>query len=57
VYTPAPPNAPAPTAVNPLTVNPGENITPLGLGLDQFLPQHGRMVPLADMNKAIGRAN
>jgi len=57
VYTPAPPNAPAPTAVNPLTVNLAENITRLGLGVDQFLPLHGRMVPLADMNKAIGRAN
>ena len=57
VYTPAPPNAPAPTAVNPLTVNLAENITRLGLGVDQLLPLHGRMVPLADMNKAIGRAN
>jgi glyoxylase-like metal-dependent hydrolase (beta-lactamase superfamily II) len=55
VYTPAPPNAPAPTAVNPLTVNLAENITRLGLGVDQLLPLHGRMVPLADMNKAIGR--
>jgi glyoxylase-like metal-dependent hydrolase (beta-lactamase superfamily II) len=57
VYTPAPPNAPAPAAVNPLTVNLAENITRLGLGVNQLLPLHGRMVPLADMNKAIGRAN
>ena len=57
VYTPAPPNAPAPTAVNPLTVNLADNITRLGLGVDQFLPLHGRMVPMAEMNRAIGRAN
>ena len=55
VYTPAPPNAPAPTAVNPLTVNLAENISRLGLGVDQFLPLHGRIVPMADLNKAIGR--
>jgi hypothetical protein len=55
VYTPAPPNAPAPTAVNPLTVNLADNITRLGLGVDQFLPLHGRMVPMAEMSRAIGR--
>jgi hypothetical protein len=48
-----PPNAPAPTAVNPLAVNLAENITRLGLSVDQFLPLHGRMVPMAEMNKAI----
>jgi len=57
VYTPGPPNAPAPTAVNPLTVNLAESITRLGLGVDQLLPLHGRIVPMAEMNKAIGRAN
>ena len=57
VYTPGPPNAPAPTAVNTLTVNLAESITRLGLGVDQLLPLHGRIVPMAEMNKAIGRAN
>ena len=47
----------APTAVNPLAVNLADNITRLGLGVDQFLPLHGRMVPMAEMNRAIGRTN
>jgi glyoxylase-like metal-dependent hydrolase (beta-lactamase superfamily II) len=57
VFTPAPANAPPPTAVNPLSVNLADNITKLGLGVDQFLPLHGRIVPMADLNRAIGRAN
>ena len=40
---------------NPLTVNLTENITRLELSVDQFLPLHGRIVPMAEMNKAIGR--
>jgi len=55
VYTPGPPNSLPPTAVNPLSVNLADNITRLGLGLDQLLPVHGRIVPMADLNKAIGR--
>ena len=47
VYTPGPPNAPPPTVVNPLSVNLAENITRLGLGVDQVLPLHGRIVPMA----------
>jgi glyoxylase-like metal-dependent hydrolase (beta-lactamase superfamily II) len=57
VFTPAPANAPPPTAVNPLSVNLADNITKLGLGVDQFLPLHGRIVPMADLNRAIGRGN
>jgi len=57
VFTPAPPNAPPPSAVNPLSVNLAENISRLGLSVGQLLPLHGRMVPMADLNKAIGRAN
>ena len=57
VYTPAPPNAPPPAAVNPNSVNLAENITRLGLAVDQLLPLHGRIVPLAEFHKAIGRAN
>jgi len=54
-YTPAPPNAPAPAAVNPLSVNLDDNIKRLGLGVDLLLPLHGRIVPLAELSKAIGR--
>ena len=57
VFTPAPPTAPPPSAVNPLSVNLAENISRLGLSVDQLLPLHGRMVPMAELNKAIGRAN
>ena len=54
VFTPPAPNAP-PAAVNPNTVNFADNIARLGLAVDQLLPLHGRIVPLADLNKAIGR--
>ena len=54
-FTPAAPNAPAPTMVNPLSVNLDDNIKRLGLGVDRLLPLHGRIVPLAELTKAIGR--
>ena len=56
-YTPSAPNAPRPALVNPNTVNLADNITKLGLAVDQILPIHGRMVPLAELHKTIGRAN
>jgi glyoxylase-like metal-dependent hydrolase (beta-lactamase superfamily II) len=56
-YSPAPPNAPPPAVVNPNTVNLADNITKLGLSVDQILPIHGRIVPLAELHKTIGRAN
>jgi glyoxylase-like metal-dependent hydrolase (beta-lactamase superfamily II) len=54
-FTPAAPTAPPPAAVNPSSVNLAENITRLGLAVDQLLPLHGRIVPLAELHKAIGR--
>ena len=54
-YTPAPPNAPPPAVVNPNSVNLADNITRLGLAVDTHLPLHGRMVPMSELNKAIGR--
>ncbi len=56
-YTPAPPNAPPPAAVNPNSVNLADNIGRLNLAVDQILPLHGRIVPLAELHKAIGRPN
>lgn len=56
-YTPAPPNAPPAAAVNPSSVNLADNLTRLGLAVDQILPLHGRIVPLSELHKAIGRAN
>jgi hypothetical protein len=55
-FTPPAPNAPPPAAVNPNTVNLADNISRLGLAVDQLLPLRGRIVPLAELHKAIGRA-
>jgi glyoxylase-like metal-dependent hydrolase (beta-lactamase superfamily II) len=56
-FTPGPPNAPTPAIINPLSVNLADNITRLNLSVDRLLPLHGRIVPLADLNRAIGRSN
>jgi hypothetical protein len=42
---------------NPNTVNLADNIARLGLAVEQLLPLHGRIVPLSELNNAIGRAN
>jgi len=55
-YNPPPPNAPAPTAVNPNSVNLADNITRLQLNVETLLPLHGRLIPLAELHTAIGRA-
>jgi glyoxylase-like metal-dependent hydrolase (beta-lactamase superfamily II) len=54
-FTPGPANAPPPTPANPFSVNLADNITRLGLNVDQLLPLHGRIVPLAELHRAIGR--
>jgi glyoxylase-like metal-dependent hydrolase (beta-lactamase superfamily II) len=56
-FTPGPPNAPVPAIINPLSVNLADNITRLGLAVDRLLPLHGRIVPVAEMHRAIGRSN
>jgi glyoxylase-like metal-dependent hydrolase (beta-lactamase superfamily II) len=56
-FTPGPPNAPTPAIINPLSVDLADQITRLGLSVDRLLPLHGRMVPLADLQRAIGRGN
>jgi glyoxylase-like metal-dependent hydrolase (beta-lactamase superfamily II) len=55
VYTPLAPNAPAPASVNPTWVSLADNITRLNLAVDQILPLHGRVVPLGELNKLMGR--
>jgi glyoxylase-like metal-dependent hydrolase (beta-lactamase superfamily II) len=55
VYTPPAANAPAPASVNPTWVSLADNITRLNLAVDQILPLHGRVVPLGELNKLIGR--
>jgi glyoxylase-like metal-dependent hydrolase (beta-lactamase superfamily II) len=56
-YTPAAPNAPPPAQPNPNHVNLYDNIARLKLEVDQLLPLHGRMVPLAELQKAIGKSS
>jgi hypothetical protein len=54
-FTPGPPNAPPPTPANPFSVNLSDNIMRLKLNVAQILPLHGRIVPLAELGKAIGK--
>jgi glyoxylase-like metal-dependent hydrolase (beta-lactamase superfamily II) len=56
-YTPPAPNAPYPAQANPFSVNLVENIERLKLAVDQILPLHGRVVPLSELLKAIGRSS
>jgi hypothetical protein len=56
-YSPLAPNVAPPAAANPNTVNLADNIARLGLAVDRLLPLHGRIVPLSELHKTIGRAN
>jgi glyoxylase-like metal-dependent hydrolase (beta-lactamase superfamily II) len=56
-FTPGQPNAPVPAIINPLSVNLADNIARLNLGVDRLLPLHGRIVPLAELHRMIGRGN
>jgi glyoxylase-like metal-dependent hydrolase (beta-lactamase superfamily II) len=57
VYTPAAPNTAPPAQPNPLHVNLYDNIERLKLTVDQLLPLHGRKVPLAELQKWIGKTS
>jgi glyoxylase-like metal-dependent hydrolase (beta-lactamase superfamily II) len=55
-YTPLPTNTtPPPQPVSPFTINLADNITRLHLAVDQHLPLHGRLAPMAELNRTIGR--
>jgi hypothetical protein len=54
-YTPLPPNAPPPSPVNANNVNLADNIARLKLSVDRILPLHGRIVPMGELNRTIGR--
>jgi|RhiMetdeSRZDD1v2_1073273.scaffolds.fasta_scaffold60178_4 glyoxylase-like metal-dependent hydrolase (beta-lactamase superfamily II) len=56
-YTPVAPNAPQPAQPNPFSVNLNDSIDQLKLQVDQLLPLHGRMVPLGELHKAIGKSS
>ena len=57
VYIPAAPNAALPTQPNPNSAALYDNIERLKLPVDQILPMHGRKVPLAELQKSIGKAS
>jgi hypothetical protein len=46
-----------PAIINPLSVNLADNIARLNLGVDRLLPLHGRIVPLSELHRMIGRSN
>jgi glyoxylase-like metal-dependent hydrolase (beta-lactamase superfamily II) len=54
-FSPLPANAKYPTPPSPFTVNLADNVTRLGLTVAQHLPIHGRLVPMAELVKAIGK--
>ncbi len=56
-YTPPAPNVAPMTPPNPFTVNLVENITKQRLAVDQILPLHGRIVPVAELLKAAGHSH
>ena len=56
-YTPGAPNASPPAQPNPFSVNLNDSIDQLKLQVDQLLPLHGRMVPLGELHKAIGKSS
>jgi glyoxylase-like metal-dependent hydrolase (beta-lactamase superfamily II) len=55
VFTPLAPNATPPTPPNPATMDLVNHIAKLKLEVDQILPLHGRIVPIAELNRTIGR--
>jgi glyoxylase-like metal-dependent hydrolase (beta-lactamase superfamily II) len=57
VYNPPAPNTPPPAQPHPAQVNLYDNIERLKLAVNQLLPLHGRIVPLSDLLKAIGKAS
>ncbi|HMN79061.1 MAG TPA: MBL fold metallo-hydrolase [Burkholderiaceae bacterium] len=54
-FTPGPPNSPPPAKPNDNHVNLLENIERRNLAVDRILPLHGRVVPLAELQTAVGR--
>ena len=56
-FTPLAPGAAVPTPPSPFTLNLADNITRLNLAVDQILPLHGRMVPLSELYRMLGRTS
>ena len=54
-FTPVPAGTAPPMPPSPFNVGLADNITRLGLTVDNHLPLHGRMVPMAELNRQIGK--
>jgi len=55
VYNPLAANAPPPASPPPAMVNLYENIQRLNLDVDKIAPLHGRLVPIAELRRTIGK--
>jgi hypothetical protein len=56
-FTPGNAGTAPPTPPSPFTVHLADTVARLGLQVDQLLPLHGRIVPMAELLRAAGRAN
>jgi len=56
-FTPIPAGAAPPMPPSPFNVGLAGNIARLGLAVDRHLPLHGRMVPAAELDRQLGKAN
>jgi len=54
-YTPVPPNATPPTPPSPYNIALADNIARLKLDVGDMLPLHGRLVPVAELYRTIGK--
>ena len=54
-FTPIPAGSQPPMPPSPFNVGLADTITRLGLAVDTHLPLHGRLVPMAELNRQIGR--
>ena len=55
-YTPLPPNAAPPQPPNAYHVNLVDNLQRLKLDVDRILPLHGRIVPMSELYRTIGKS-
>lgn len=55
-FTPGPPNSPAPQPANPYHVNLVDNLQRLKLDVERILPLHGRIVPLGELYRMVGKS-
>jgi glyoxylase-like metal-dependent hydrolase (beta-lactamase superfamily II) len=55
-FTPPAPNAAAPQPANAYHVNLVENMQRLKLDVDRILPLHGRIVPVAELYRMVGKS-